>query len=425
MADVSEPFAEFPEKLEGLFEPHRFKVLYGGRGGAKSWNVARALLVLGAKHTLRILCARELQNSMRESVHQLLRDQLALLGLTHRYIVTETEIRGLNGTLIIFAGLRHNVLSIKSKEGIDIVWVEEAETVSAHSWNTLIPTIRKEGSEIWLTFNPSLATAETYKRFVLDPPPNAWVCKVSWRDNPWFPAVLDEERRNLKARDPDAYLTVWEGHPLVALDGAVYANEVRAATSEGRITSVPYAREHPVLAFWDLGRRDLTAIWFVQIVGFQIRVLDYLEDRGKVLAHYVKLVREKPYAIAEHWLPHDGDHELLGAQRTIAEQLRDAKFEVKRVPHYGPGAVQEGINAARTLFARCWFDEVRTAPGVERLRSYRYKVDPDTRGYSKEPLHDDNSNGADAFRYIAVSLAEPKEKKPPRPRRRASGWMGA
>jgi phage terminase large subunit len=417
--------AEFPEKLQGLWEPHRFKVLYGGRGGAKSWNVARYLLVEAANKPLRVLCARELQNSMRESVHQLLRDQLALLGLTHRYIVTETEIRGLNGSLFIFAGLRHNITSIKSKEGIDKVWIEEAETVSANSWNTLEPTIRKPGSEIIVTFNPSLATNETYKRFVLNPPPGAWVVKVGYRDNPWFPDVLEKSRLALKESDPDAYLTVWEGHPLVALDGAVYAKEVRAATSEGRITAVPYALEHPVTTYWDLGRRDLTAIWFVQVVGFQVRVIDYLEDRGKVLAHYIKAVREKPYAYAEHWLPHDGDHELLGAQRTIAEQLRDAQFEVRRIPHYGPGAVQEGINAARTLFPRCWFDETRTAAGLERLRTYRFKVDPDTGGYSMVPLHDDASNGADAFRGIAVSLAEPKEKKPPKPRRRAGSWMGA
>lgn len=417
--------AEFPLKLQGLFKPSRWKVLYGGRGGAKSWNVARYLLLKAAEEPLRILCARELQNSMRESVHQLLRDQLVLLGLTHRFIVTDTEIRGLCGSLFIFAGLRHNVLSIKSKEGIDIVWVEEAETVSAHSWNTLEPTIRKPGSEIIITFNPSLATNETYKRFVLNPPADAWVCKIGWRDNRWFPAVLDKARRELKRKDPDAYLTVWEGHPLVALDGAVYANELRAATKEGRITSVPYALEHPVSTFWDLGRRDLTAIWFVQIVGFQVRVIDYLEDRGKVLAHFVKAVREKPYAYGEHWLPHDGDHELLGAERTIAEQLRAAQFEVRRVPHYGPGGVGEGINAARTLFARAWFDEVRTAKGVERLRAYRYKVDPDTQGYSKEPLHDDNSNGADAWRYVAVSLAEPKERAPKKARRRAVSWMGA
>ena len=133
---------EFPEKLEPLFTPARYKVLYGGRGGAKSWGIARTLLVLGASKPIRILCAREIQKSINESVHQLLKDQIQALGLSDFYEVLNNEIRGKNGTLILFAGLKHNVHNIKSKEGVDICWVEEAQTVSRTSWDTLIPTIR-------------------------------------------------------------------------------------------------------------------------------------------------------------------------------------------------------------------------------------------------------------------------------------------
>lgn len=211
--------ADLPEYAAPLFEPNRYKVVYGGRGAARSWSAARALLILGAQRPLRILCARELQKSIRDSVHRLLADQIELLGLP--YQVLQTEIRHANGTLFLFEGLRYNVTKIKSLEGVDIAWVEEAERVSKESWDVLIPTIRKEGSEIWITFNPDQETDPTYQRFVLDPPPGAWVRKVSWRDNPWFPDELDAERRYLMRVDPDAAAHVWEGGTRQATDAQV------------------------------------------------------------------------------------------------------------------------------------------------------------------------------------------------------------
>lgn len=414
--------ADFPAKLRCLWKPARYIVLYGGRGGAKSWGVARALLIQAAQAPLRVLCAREIQNSIAESVHQLLKDQIAALGLSEFYEVTDKEIRGRNGSLFIFAGLRHNIASIKSKEGIDVVWIEEGEAVTANSWNTLIPTIRKEGSRIVVVFNPRLDTDETYKRFVLDPPEGALVVKIGWQDNPWFPAVLDEERRALQTKDPVAYLNVWEGHCKQVLDGAVYANEIVAATAENRISRVPYVPGSPVSTFWDLGKRDLTAIWFGQFVGLEPRLIDYYEARGKPLEHYLQVVQGRGYVYGEHWLPHDANQDRLGAARTIAQQMRDAGMAIRDVPNIDR---LDGINAARTLFPRCWFDAVKCGPGIERLRRYRFKVDQDTGGYSKEPLHDDNSNGADAFRYFAVSLAEPRKARPRPARRSGRSWMAS
>ena len=157
---------EFPEKLEFLFQPSRYKVLYGGRGSGKSWGVARALLVIGLQKSTRVLCAREFQNSISDSVHALLADQIKSLGLEDFYTVQNTSIFGKNGTEFLFAGLKHNITKIKSFEGVDVCWVEEAQTTSKSSWDVLIPTIRKENSEIWVTFNPELDTDETYKRFV-------------------------------------------------------------------------------------------------------------------------------------------------------------------------------------------------------------------------------------------------------------------
>src|SRR5574337_1147207 len=241
--------AEFPEKLKFLFEPARYKVLFGGRGGAKSWGVARALLIQAAASPLRILCAREFQNSIAESVHHLLQSQIAAIGLSSFYEIQAGLIRGTNGSEFVFAGLRNNVTKIKSFEGVDRVWVEEAQTVSKSSWEVLIPTIRKEGSEIWLTFNPELETDETYQRFVVNPPAGARVVKINWDDNPWFPETLRREKDDLKMRDPDAYQNVWEGNCRVTLDGAIYARELRLAQEEGRIRSVPYDAAKPVHTF--------------------------------------------------------------------------------------------------------------------------------------------------------------------------------
>lgn len=414
---------EFPEKLECLFKPSRYKVLYGGRGGAKSWGVARALLTLGAAKPLRILCAREFQNSISESVHALLNDQVKALGLESFYEVQNTTIRGKNGTEFYFAGLRHNVTKIKSFEGVDIVWCEEAQTISKTSWDTLIPTIRKEGSEIWVTFNPSLEMDETYQRFVVKPPTNSIVQKINWQDNPWFPDVLRQEKDDLKEKDPDAYLTVWEGHCKQTLDGAIYANEVRQATADGRFTRVPCDESKPVHTFWDLGRADKTAIWFAQIIGFEFRLIDYYENQGHALGHYLKHLQGKPYVYGDTWLPHDADNQLLASERTIAQQARAAGFKVRITPK---SSVVDGINAGRTVFANCWFDAEKCADGLQCLRNYRYEVDPDTQQYSTKPLHDWASHGADAYRYFAVALREPKKEKKPKEDEQyygAQSWM--
>lgn len=402
---MQSPQIEFPEKLECLFRPGRYKILYGGRGGAKSWGVARALLVLGTMRPIRVLCAREIQKSITDSVHRLLADQIAAMGLSAFYEVQQTTIKGTNGSLFFFAGLRHNINNIKSIEGADIVWVEEAQTVSKSSWDTLIPTIRKPGSQIIVSFNPELDTDETYKRFVSSPPPDAEVVKIGWQDNPWFPAVLAQERDTMKERDPDGYLTTWEGHCRQTLDGAIYAKEIRAATEEQRLTRVPYERNKPVHTFWDLGRADRTSIWFAQIIGFEFRVIDFYENSGEALGHYLKTLQGKPYVYGDHWLPHDANNELLASERTIAQQMRGAGFTVRITPKT---KVADGINAARSLFPNVWFDADKCADGLNHLRRYRYDVDPDTGQFSKEPLHDDASHAADAFRYLAVALREKK-----------------
>lgn len=215
----------FAPKFDILFKPARYKVLYGGRGAAKSWEIARALIIKGLQSKLRVLCAREIQHSIADSVHKLLSEQIYEMGFAPWYKITKNTITGVNGTEFIFSGLRFNVREIKSKEGIDICWIEEAQSVSEESWDVLIPTIRKEKSEIWLSFNPDAETDPTYRRFVIDPPPDSFVRKVGWQDNPWFPDVLRQEMEYLKRVDYEAYLHVWEGEVRRISEAIIFKNK--------------------------------------------------------------------------------------------------------------------------------------------------------------------------------------------------------
>ena len=395
--------AEFPEKLQFLFEPHRYKVGYGGRGGSKSWGFGRALLLQGSQRPLRILCARENQNSIAESVHQLLEDQIKILKLQAHYRVQKAAILGYNGTQFAFAGLRHNIDNIKSLESYDIVWVEEANNVSKASWDKLIPTIRKEGSEIWISFNPELETDETYQRFVVHPPPDAVVVKVNFSDNPWFPEVLRREMEHLRTVDPEDYQHIYEGHCKTAVTGAVYGNEMRQAQSEGRITKVPYDRLLPVHTFWDLGWDDTTTIWLAQYGAFQYRLIDYIEGRHRKFHDYLRMLQERPYVYGFTFLPHDAKAKELGSGKSIEELARVAGCKVKVVRRL---SISDGINAARTIFPQCYFDQTHCADGINALRHYRWPDPAHSGAVPHEPLHDWASHASDGFRYFAVSAKD-------------------
>ena len=414
--------AQFPIKLQPLFKKARYKICYGGRGGAKSWGIARALLIMAARKPLRILCAREFQASIKDSVHKLLCDQIEALGLLPFYEITQTAIRGLNGSEFAFIGLKNNPTNIKSFEGVDICWVEEGQTVSRLSWNILIPTIRKTGSEIWVSFNPDLETDETYQRFVVKPPRDAVIIKINWSDNPWFPETLKLEKDALKERDPQAYNVVWEGMCRRTVDGAIFANEMQRAEADDRITKVPYDPTKPVHAVCDLGWSDATAWWFVQFIGMETRLIRYFEGSQRTMTSYLAQLQTFGYVYDTIWLPHDAENKTLAANgRSIEEIVRGAGFKTSIMPRV---PVVDSINAARTIFPNIWFDRENCADGLNCLRHYRYEVDPDTGMFSKNPLHDQYSHGADAFRYIALMI-----KEPAKPRKRqvvapAGGWMG-
>jgi len=213
------PFYKF------MAEKHRYKSVYGGRGAARSWTFARLLAGMATARKLRILCTREYQSSIRESVHQLLSNQIDQLGLSNFYTINRDSIRSTIGSEFIFKGLKINPLEIKSLEGIDICWLEEAQSISKESWEILIPTIRKDGSEIWLSWNTGEVKDPTYQRFVVNNPDDSISVKATWRDNPYFPAVLEKERLYLQRVDLDAYEWVWEGNPRSISDACVFKNK--------------------------------------------------------------------------------------------------------------------------------------------------------------------------------------------------------
>ena len=390
---------EVPAKVLPLFSPNRYKILHGGRGSAKSWSVARALVSLAAAKPIRVLCARETQKSIQESVHRLLKDQIELMGLSGLFDVQETRIVGKNGSDFAFAGIRQQgVTNLKSFEGVDICWVEEAQVVTKRSWDILIPTIRKPNSEIWVTFNPELDTDETYSRFVTDPPDGAWVAEVNFSDNPWFSPELERERQDMLKRDPVGYRTVWEGKCRPAVEGAIYSREIEALVSDGRIRNVPYDPMLKVHTVWDLGFNDSMAIICVQAVAGEIRIVKYIEDSLRTLADYVADLQAMRWNWGTDFLPHDARAKDFKSGKSAEEIMRALQRNPRIVPNLG---VEEGIRASRLVFSRCYFDKTNTAGLVNALKRYRRHVHQTTQEPG-QPLHDAASHGADAFRYLAI-----------------------
>ena len=408
----------FPPVFKFLGKKCRYKVAYGGRGSGKSWAFAQqAILEAYSRPNTLILCTREIQKSIQESVHRLLVERIEAMGMKDYFEIQKTTIKCLNGSQFIFEGLKHNIFNIKSYEGVDIVWIEEAQTVSELSWSVLIPTIRKEGSEIWVSFNPDLEEDPTYKRFVLNAPPEAEVHKVNYSENPYFPDVLHKEMELEKFRNPVAYRNTWLGECKQAVEGAVFANELELAKEERRVTRVPIEAGVPINTYWDLGRSDNTAVWFAQLVGMEWRVIDYYEANGHQFAeHFIPMLDEKAYRYGTHFLPHDATHKHISAPNSVFEQMKNALRDnsdlgddVKIVPRIEKKNL--AIDAARGIFPRCVFDAKATVDGLQCLRRYRYEIDMQTGKTSKSPKHDIYSHGADAFLTLAqAAMIKPSNK---------------
>lgn len=393
--EVRAPFADIFEPLD---EPHRYKVCLGGRGGGRSWAYARALLIEAWEKPLRVLCTREIQRSIRDSVHQLLADQIKEMGFEAHYTVKQDEIVGDNGSKFIFAGLRQQeILNLKSMEGVDRVWCEEAQSISEKSWQILIPTVRKPGSEIWITFNPGMITDPTYVRFIQNTPDDTVIIHASYKDNPWFPPELEAERLHCKEYDPSNYENIWLGIPRETVDGAIYHGEIVKAIRDKRIRPVPYDPMLKVHTVWDLGFNDSTSIIFVQRQLSELRLIDYLEDSHRTLDEYAHEITAKKYNLGTNYLPHDGAAKNLQTGRSPKDILKRMGLDTVVIP---AAPVESGIKAARMIFRQCFFDEVKCARLVECLKRYRRNI-PTTTDEPSKPVHDEYSHGADAFRMLS------------------------
>lgn len=426
-----------PRPFLDLIAPKRFKVFYGGRGAAKSESFCRALLSLGMARPCGILCARELQNSIADSVHALLEHTIRETPEFEAfYKVTQKEIRGINGTFFIFKGLKHNISEIKSMHGINYCWVEEAQVVSDKSWELLIPTIREEDSEIWISFNTKNPTDPTYQRFVLKKRDNAIVKKVSYRDNPFFPKVLEAERLELLKDDPEAYAHVWEGEFDTRYSGSVYAKYINQA----QIKDLPYNPSVPVYTAWDLGYDDATSVVFYQLLKGEIHVIDYYESNFQDIQHYceqvygakIKVVNRSlqtgavtrwhfsevlhedrqcyDYMGAKHWAPHDAGYKLQAAQgRSIAEQAKEFGIDLNVIEATNQ---QNSEQALRKALPKCWFDATKTKDLVHALMNYHYEWDEDLKVYGKLPVHDWSSHACDAMELMARMWTDGQQTMP-------------
>lgn len=399
---------QFPEKLAFIsptkFVPSRYKAIRGGRGSGKSWNVARALLLRGVQRPTRILCTREVQKTIQQSVHQLLSDQIKAMGLGEYYEILKTEIRGKNGTEFYFSGLSGETsVSLKSFEGVDIVWCEEAQSISKESWDILIPTIRKANSEIWLTYNPQLESDETHQRFAIKPPPDCISVEMNYNDNPWFPEVLEKERIHAKGtmRQED-YEHIWEGRCKPAVEGAIYFVGMSQAIAAGRIRRVPHDAQLKTHVVFDLGYNDAMTLILAQKVASEIRAIHYIEGRQRTLADYNAELRalrldDQPCNWGKVFLPHDGFAKRHQTGKMDADIMRGFGWEVDQVPNI---PIKQGIDRAQAMFPRVYIDD-RCERLIECLKRYRWNISQKT-GEGVAPLHDEFSHGADAWRYLAL-----------------------
>ena len=352
-----------------------------------------------AERPLRVLCARETQKSIQESVHRLLKDQIGYMGLHNAFEAQEQKILGRNGSEITFIGIRQQgVANLKSLEGTDICWVEEAQVVTNKSWDILIPTIRKNGSQIWLSFNPELDTDPTYQRFVENPPDDSWVVQVNYDDNPFFPVELEKERKQWKIRDPVGYLTVWEGKCRPTVEGAIYTQEIQDVISEGRIRNVPYDPQLLVHTVWDLGWNDNMAIMMVQVAASELRIIDFIEDSHRTLESYIKELETRDWHWGTDYLPHDATHKDFKHGKSTEEMLRGMGRDVFTL---GRMDVEQGIMKTRMVIPRIWFDKEKTKDLVNHIKRYRRTIN--SAGEPSSPMHDENSHAADCLRYLCTS----------------------
>ncbi len=373
-----------PEAFRELFRPYRYKAFYGGRGSGKSHAIATALLLMAARTPLRVLAAREIQKSIRDSSKRLLEDRISALKLGGRFTATETEIRAANGSLILFAGLGAHPDGIKSMEGLDVAWVEEADALSQRSLDVLVPTVRRPGSELWFSWNPRDPTDPVDALFRAAPPrPDALVRRVTYADNPWFPAVLEAERRWDLGRDPDKYAHVWEGAYRARSEARVFRNW-RVERLEVPDGARPYLG-----ADWGFAQ-DPTVL----VRAFLLDRLLYVDRE----AYRIGCPIEETAALFETVEGAGGPAPWpIAADSSRPEMIAHLRAKGYRVKpaRKGRGSVEEGVAFLRSL-------DIVVHPdcrhAIDELTHYSYAVDRLT-GEVLPVLQDRHNHVIDALRY--------------------------
>lgn len=408
-----------------LLEPARYKAAWGGRGSGKS-QFFGGLLVEDAQafpgdtgEGIRAVCIREVQQDLAQSSKALIERKLREHGLGEAdgFKVFRDVIQTPGDGLIIFKGMNdYTADSIKSLEGFNRAWWEEAHGATQTSVGMLTPTIRASGSQIWFSWNPRHKTDAVDVLFRgPEVPTGARIVQANWRDNPWFNAELEQERQDCLRIKPDQYDHIWEGGYVTVAEGAYYAQDLAKAKLERRICRVSADPLMTIRLVFDIGgtgaRADACTIWAVQFIGKEIRLLDYYEAQGQPLATHVAWARGKGYTPerAQIWLPHDGSTQDKVFDVSFESALKAAGYSVTVVPNQGKGAARARIEAARRLFPSMWFNEDTTAAGRLALGWYHEKKD-EKRGIGLGPEHDWSSHGADSFGLVAVIYEEPKGK---------------
>ncbi|UWU79651.1 phage terminase large subunit [Bradyrhizobium huanghuaihaiense] len=399
--------------FEPLLQPARYKGVYGGRGSGKSHFFGELLVeTCQAERGTLAVCIREAQRTLAQSSKRLIEGKIASLGLGHGFKPFSDKIETPGDGLIIFRGLQdHTADSIKSLEGFRIAWIDEAQSLSARSLALLRPTIRAKDSELWASWNPRRKSDAIDDFLRGRRPDGAVLVKANWRDNPWFPDVLEEERLLDQKLYPERYDHIWEGEYARAFEGAYFASLLSDARAQGRIGRVAADPLLPLRAFIDIGgagaAADAFTIWIVQWVGSEIRVLDYYESVGQVLAFHVNWLRARGYDRAILYLPHDGIAANNITGKRYEDHLRDAGFTVEPpVKNQGPGAAMMRIEALRRLAPQLWFNKETTEPGREALGFYHERKD-ETRNIGLGPEHDWSSHAADALGLMAICYEQP------------------
>jgi len=423
LSDLVIPTAEV---FDPLLEPARYKGIHGGRGSGKSHFFAGLMIEDSLAEPgvsgegLRSVCIREVQKDLTQSAKLLIEDKLAAfkLGEADGFKVFRDVIETPRDGIIIFKGMQdYTAESVKSLEKFKRAWWEEAQTASKESLKMLRPTIREEGSQIWFSWNPRRkkdAVDKLLRRAV--PPTGSIIVRANWSDNPWFPAVLEQERLDCLRDEPDQYAHIWGGEYVTVIDGAYFARELAQAKEQNRIGKVAADPLMSIKAFWDIGgtgaKADACAIWVAQFIGKSINVLNYYEAQGQPLATHINWLRRNGYENAVCILPHDGATNDRVYDVSYESALNEAQFQTDVIPNQGKGAAAMRIESARRRFPSIWFNETTTEAGRDALGWYHEKKSEDDRDVGLGPEHDWSSHGADAFGLMCVVYEMPKDKKP-------------